>query len=392
MASTQPLVDRSEAVYRELRSMRIRFRLGAWITLIVGGLLLLLVIGYFSYGYSEISSFRDPELVVSLVGDMADQQIPALKKMAEDQVNQNASVWAEQASEQVLAQAEPMRKQIEALAMQQADEAIAKIDVVGEKKFREMLEQNRETVQNAINQLKNDEEISEGAVIALKEAVEKEFQIDADSQVDALVTLVSDVNANMDKLVAGENLTREQRAERRVLMLARRIHVDRFGNMRLEHVSESIPISAVSEIVEEQEEKRLRKVAKEASADVPATETVEMAAAEETATEAPAAETKTDKPKEEAKPADKPEAKKEAAAEEKPADKPKEEEKAKPADKPEAKKEAAAEEKPADKPKEEAKPAEKPEEKKEAVAEEKPTDKPKEETKTAEKAEEKKEA
>ena len=392
MASTQALVDRSEAVYRELRSMRFRFRLGAWITLIVGGLLLLLVVGYFSYGYSEISSFRDPELIVSLVGDMADQQIPALKKMAEDQVNQNAAVWAEQASQQVLAQVEPLRKQIESMALQQADEAIAKIDVVGEKKFREMLEQNRETVQNAINQLKNDEEISEGAVIALKEAVEKEFQIDADSQVDALVTLVSDVNANMDKLAAGENLTREQRAERRVLMLARRIHVDRFGNMKLEHVSENIPIAAVSEMVEESEAKRLRKEAKEASVEVPAAETVEMAAAEETTAEAPAAETKTDKPKEEPKPADKPEEKKEAADKEKPVDKPKEEEKAKPAEKPEEKKEGAAEEKPADKPNEEAKPAEKPEEKKEGVAEEKPADKPKEETKTAEKAEEKKEA
>lgn len=370
MASTQTLADRTEAVYRELRSMRRRFSLGAWITLIVGGLLLLLVVGYFSYGYSEISSFRDPELIVSLVGDMADQQIPALKKMAEDQVNQNATVWAEQASQQVLAQVEPLRKHIESLALQKSDEAIAKIDVVGEKKFREMLEQNRETVQNAINQLKNNEEISEGAVIALKEAVEKEFQIDSDSQVDALVTIVSDVNANMEKLAAGEDLTREQRAERRVLMLARRIHVDRFGDMKLEHISETMPV--VNELVEDFETKRLQKEAKEASANVPEAEAFEMVAAEETV-------------------ATTPKEKEEAATEEKASDKPKEE--AKPAEKPEETKKAAAEEKPADKPKEEAKATEKPEDtsakesKPAKKAEEKPDDKPKEEAKSAEKKE-----
>ena len=389
MASYQPLVNRTEAVYRELRSMRMRFRIGAWITLIVGGLLLLLVAFYFSYGYKEISSFRDPEMIVSLVGNMADQQIPALKKMAQDQVNQNASVWAEQASEQVLAQIGPMRKQIESLALQQADEAIAKIDVMGEQKFREILEQNRETVQNAIDQLKNDEEISEGAVIALKESIEREFQIDADSQVDALVTLVSDVNANMEKLATGENLTREQKAERRVLMLARRIHVDRFGDMTTEDFAGTMPV--VGELVEDFETKRLEKTAKEASAGKLAEADKEMAADKADDDKEASPEKKpADKPEEEAKPAEKPE--KKEAAEKKPAEKPeakkdksaekpeKAAERDKPAKKTEEKEETPAKEKPADSPKEEAKPAEKSEKA------------PAKEAKPAEKAEEKKEA
>ena len=381
MASNQPLVDRTEAVYRELRSMRRRFRLGAWTTLIVGGLLLVLVTFYFSYGYSEVSSFRDPELLVSLVGDMAEQQIPAMRKMAQEQVDQNADAWAEMASKQVLAQIGPARKQIESLALQKSDEAIAKINVIGEKKFREILAQNRDTVQNAIDQIKADEEVSDGVVLALQEAIEKEFKIDADSQVDALVTIVSDINANMEELVAGENLTREQRAERRVLMLARRIHVERFGDMSAEDFAGTVPV--VNELVEDFETKRLRSQAKEASAD---------AAAEMPATpkeEAKPAE-KVEAPAKEDKPAEKAEEKKEDPAEEKPADKPKEE--AKPAEKAEApakedkpevkaeeKKKAPAEDKPADKPKEETKPAEKP-------------DTPAKEDKPAEKPEEKKEA
>jgi hypothetical protein len=383
MSSNQSLADRTEAVYRELRSLRRRFRVGAWITLIVGGLLLLLVATYFYIGYREISSFRDPELIVSLVGDMVDQQIPALRQTAEDQVKANAPVWAEQASQQVLAAIPPLRQQVETLALQKSDELINKINTVGEEQFRRVLDQNRATVQNAIDQLKRDEEISEGIVIALQEAVEREFQIDADNQAAALVAVVSDMNANMEKLVAGEDLTRQQKAERRALMLAKRFHADRLGGMTVNDLSGSLPV--LNNMVQEMEQKQLRKdqaeVAKEAGdqlVEVVKTKGQNGEESEEKKEAAAEEEKPADKPEEAAKPADKPEEKKEATAEEKkPADKP--EEAAKPADKPEEKKEAAAEEKkPADKPEEAAKPADKPEEKKEAAAEEKPADKPEE--------------
>ena len=78
MSSTQPLADRTEAVYRQLRSLRRRFQLGSWIFLIVGGLLLAVVAGYFSFGYSEISDLNDPEKIVALVGQTVDDQIPIL--------------------------------------------------------------------------------------------------------------------------------------------------------------------------------------------------------------------------------------------------------------------------------------------------------------------------
>ncbi len=374
MASNKPLVDRTEAVYRQLRSLRRRFRVGGWLAMIVLGAILGYLLFALPLGYGWISEFRNPELIVSVVSQMADQQIPAVRRMAEDQVNQNASVWAEQASEQVLAQVAPMRKQIESLALQKSEEAIAKIDVLGEKKFRELLEQNRETVQTAIEQLKNDEDISEGAVIALQEAVEREFQIGADSQVDALVAIVSDINANMDQLASNEKLTREQKAERRVLTLMRRIHSDRFGDMTAEDIADAIPLDVVANYAEEQEAKELKKDLKKASAEV-----AEMAPVKDEAAEKPAAkpeEKAADKPKEEAKAEEKPAAKPEekAKAEEKPAAKPEEKAKAeeKPAAKPEEK--AKAEEKPAAKPEEKAKdapakedkPAEKPEEKKDA--------------------------
>jgi hypothetical protein len=243
-------------------------------------------------------------------------------------VNTNASTWAEQASKQVLAEIPPARKQIEQAALTQADKMIAQIDVLGEKQFRKIVDENRATVQQAIDQLKNDEEISEEVVQGLQLALEKELQIDAASQGDAVRTIVSDLREAIEKLHAGENLSAEQQAERRVLMLARRWQMETIGDVNYKELD----LSVVKELAGEHENKRLRKETAELGVD-----SSDASAAPANPDAKPAEEMKV-----EAKPAAKPEEKK---AEEKPADKPEE------AAKPE-KKEAPAEEKPAAKPEE----------------------------------------
>jgi hypothetical protein len=263
MSSTKPLPERTETIYRELRSLRRRFRLGGWITLIVGSLLLLLVAAYFSYGYSEIASLRNPDLIVSLVGNTVDAQIPIIRQRIESEVNTNASTWAEQASKQVLAEIPPARKQIEQAALTQADKMIAQIDVLGEKQFRKIVDENRATVQQAIDQLKNDEEISEEVVQGLQLALEKELQIDAASQGDAVRTIVSDLREAIEKLHAGENLSAEQQAERRVLMLARRWQMETIGDVNYKELD----LSVVKELAGEHENKRLRKETAELGVD-----------------------------------------------------------------------------------------------------------------------------
>ena len=298
MSSTQPLADRTEAVYRELKSLRRRFQIGSWIFLIVGGLLLLLVAVYFWIGYSEISSFRDPELIVNLVGQTVDDQIPIVRQRLEDEVKNNASTWAEQASQQVVAAIPSLRQQLEELALQQSDNVIAEIDVVGEKQFRRILDENRSTMEGAIRDLKDGKDVSEEILLALQLAIEKELQVDADSQADAVLAIVSDLNNNMGQLMAGKNLTREQKAERRVLMLAKRLQVEGgFGDVSLDELK--LP-PVMEDMVKEREESRVRKEASNAA------EKPKEAAKPAENTEAPAKEEPAEEPKEAAKPAEKP--------------------------------------------------------------------------------------
>lgn len=298
MSSSQTVIERIEATRRELRALSRRFRRGGWITLIVGLALLALVAGYFTYGYKEISYFRDPEPLVALVGDMLDRQIPEARKRLEEEVNKNAATWAEQASQQIVVAIPSLRQQLEDYACEQTDVLIDQLHVMGEKEFRRILDENRATVEQALNDLRENEEPSEEVVALLEQAMEKELQLGMKDQAQVVFTILSDLNRNLKDLKASENLTPEQENERRVLMLARRLQLDKFGDVRLEEVSAPV----VTEIVEHLERKRLEQKASSAAAEAAAPATTEAAKPEAEAA-GPAQESE-DPPAGEEKPAE----------------------------------------------------------------------------------------
>ena len=257
MSSSKTLTERLEASHRELSKMRRRFRRGTWTTVIIGFGLLLLVAGYFCYGYMEISSFRNPDLLVSLVGNMLDQQIPQLRRRLQDEVEKNATTWAEQASQQVVSVVPTLRQELEDYTCKQTDALIAKLNVMGEKEFRRMLNENRSTVEQSLQDLKDHDELSEGAVVLLEEALEKELQVSMQDQAAVLLTILSELNKNFKTLHQDENLNAEQESTRRALMIVKRLQKERFGDVRIEDLAPSV----VTEAVEEFERSRLKKQA-----------------------------------------------------------------------------------------------------------------------------------
>jgi len=372
------LTKKTDTIARELKSMRWKFRINAWLTVIIGGLILILLIAYFSIGYREIASFRDPELIISPVFQVIDDQIPVQRRQIEEQINANAPTWAKQGSEQVLKAIPPLREKIEEVAIQQADKAIAKMDTLGEEKFREVLEQNRQAVKDAIARMDENEGMPEAVLTILQEAIEKELQIDSENQAAAVLAVVTDLNANMTKLQAGEGLSEEQQIEREVLMLARRLYLKHFGDMKLE----DLEIAPLKEAAERAVDAELKTEKEE-----PDNKPIELPAKEDEAKP----EEKEEARKEEETPAAKPEEEAAAPAEEEKADPPKPEEEAEEAKPEEAKEEEApkeeetpapAEEEKAEEPKPEEKEEEaKPEEAEEEAPEEeeKPADEPAEE-------------
>ena len=255
MASEKTANEQIEAAHRSLRKLRRRIRLGTWLTTIVGLLLLGLVAGYFVYGYTEISDLQDPELLVSLVGNTVDQSIPQVRKRLEDEVKNNAATWAQRASEEAVAAAPRLRETLEDSICEGTDSLIDELEVVGEKEFRRMLEENRSTMQQAIKELDDEDQISEGTLLLLEEAMEKELKVSMEDQAQAVLIMLSDVNANVERLAKGEDLNPVQQCERRVLMLARRLQLEWLGEVSIDDLAPK----ALTETVEQLEQERLQK-------------------------------------------------------------------------------------------------------------------------------------
>jgi hypothetical protein len=334
MPSTPTLVERGEAAQKELKKLRFRFLLGAWITGIVGLAILALLTIYFRYGYTEISSLKDPKFIVSLVGNLIDDQIPQARQTLESQVDANAAVWAQQASDQVVAYIPSVREQLEDLASQQVDKAIDQINFMGEKEFRRVLDENRETVTKALKDLEDDHEISEGVLVLLEEELAKELKMDKDALAGTSLVIAGDLNKSAKRLLEGKNLSEEQEHERRVMMIVRRLQNVQFGDAKLQ-----VPTISSPEIVGSLEQLEHARLDREKEAAKAAVEKPAESAKEEPAKPAEAA---ADKPAAEKAPEAKEEnaAKPEAAKADPPAkaeaDSPAEEKKvaeAKPADK-----------------------------------------------------------
>jgi hypothetical protein len=307
MAPPKTANEQLEAAHRSLRRLRWRVRFGTWLTAIVGLLLLGLVAGYFTYGYLEIASLQDPEQLVSLVGNTVDDAIPQLRQRLEDEVKNNAKSWAQQASEQAVAQAPSVRESLEEYICKGTDALIDELEIVGETEFRRILTENRSVLEQAMGELDDEDEISEGTVVLLEEAMEKELKMSMEDQVQAVLIMLGDVNRNMAVLALGENLNPVQQCERRVLMLARRLQEKYFAGVDIKDLAPS----ALTETFEQLETERLQQQREEAAA-----KSAESAKGDAADSEKPKAE----KPE-----ADDPEAPKADEPEEPKADKPEEE-------------------------------------------------------------------
>lgn len=264
MSST--LIERSEAAQNELVKLRRSFQLGSWITGIVGTVIIVVLGGYFCYGYIVISELKDPEPIIALVGQMADTQIPLIRARLESQVDKNATAWAQDASDRAVAFVPTLRKKLEELASEQVDKAIDQINVLGEKEFRRVLDENRDTIKQALQDLEDDKEISDGVLLLLEEELAKELKMNVDALAGTPLVIVSVLNSSGKTLLAGENLTEEQEHERRVLMIVRRLQDVQFPNVKIKGITLSPEIAGGIEQMEQaslDKEKKAEKAATE---------------------------------------------------------------------------------------------------------------------------------
>jgi hypothetical protein len=217
------------------------------ITVGIGVVLIALMVGYFSYGLSEIETLSDPAFLLPLVQTQLDANalptdlddalgmlrregiptnVASLQKWLDEQIAENAPVIAKQFSDQAVEMAPSVRLVVEDYAVEQMRLLVDQGTAFTADKFAQMVDENRVTIESAMNDLAENEKLSEATMTKLIGLLEAELGTDIQEQAGLVLGTLKALNAKLDRLANAEDLDEEEQAERAALMIARRLLVE----------------------------------------------------------------------------------------------------------------------------------------------------------------------
>jgi hypothetical protein len=286
-------IDRLNSSQQKLNTLQAELDSSNRLTLAVGTLMLLVLAGYFAYGYREIKKLVEPDTLVPYGAQMLQERIPEARHAIVQQVSTSAPVWAEQVSTRVRDELPRIREKLQDYFLKQSEDMLKQVSTISEEHMRKALTENKDVLDTHIRELAQNEQLSDAAAEALVTALEGELKQDLKGQSEIVLDSIQTLDARVQRLATGLNLDEEEAVERRILMLARRLQL-------MEADPTPIAAPAVAPLVKAEpapaaEAKPAEAPAAEAKpAEAPAAETkpAEAPAAEAKPAEAPAAEAK----------------------------------------------------------------------------------------------------
>jgi hypothetical protein len=204
------------------------------ITACVGVVLIGLMYFYYSFGLKEISQLSDPQLLIGLAKDqMQVNNFPTspadLQKWLDDQITENTPLIAEQFSQQAVEMAPSVRLTVENYAVEQMGLLVDQGTAFTADQFSDMVDDNRVTIEGALNDLAKNEKLSEATMEELIGLLEKELATDIQEQASLVLGTLQVLDAKLERLATADDLNEEEQAERAALMIARRLLVEQAG-------------------------------------------------------------------------------------------------------------------------------------------------------------------
>ncbi len=97
MSTSKPshLEERIDLLTKDMAGKRRATNWSANLTLIIGLLAILLLCGYFGYGYRELDSVTQPEDIVAAASNYLDKYSVEARKTAAVEVRKSAPIWAQ---------------------------------------------------------------------------------------------------------------------------------------------------------------------------------------------------------------------------------------------------------------------------------------------------------
>jgi hypothetical protein len=226
-ASREPDLElRLEKTRAQVAKHASGIRRAAWLTLLIGFLLLGLLSAYFYYGYTQFADITEPERIAGFVQTQVDDNLPTMRKSVEDEIAKSAPVMAEKVSTQIRENIPTARRKLEEYIIDQMKNTLAQGSAQTSDKIASFLRTNKDALRADAKELAKSPALAESSIAALEKAVENEIGGDLKGQSKELLAALNSTNDVVQKLAKGNNLNKTEMIERRVLQIARRLQLE----------------------------------------------------------------------------------------------------------------------------------------------------------------------
>jgi acyl transferase domain-containing protein len=220
------LKERLVRAQRELEALRHKASRATSTTIIVGIIALVAIGGYFYYGYSQISTYTEPDKLVGYAQQIVDDQLPSVRQSLKEQIIKSAPSWAEGLSKQALESLPTGRAKLESYVMEQYDSSAQETITLTDQQFREFLHKNRPMLEQKFKELAAKPQLADDSLAEVQARLEESLQADMHAQAGQFLDTLQSLDAKLKKLRSAQNLTPEEATERRLLMLVRRMRME----------------------------------------------------------------------------------------------------------------------------------------------------------------------
>jgi hypothetical protein len=235
--------DRLNRLERQIAALHTQLSRRSRITGCVALVLLIVLAGYFYFGYKNFDEVTRPEMVVQVAETFVDTNLPELRKSLQAEIIRSAPGWAEQLSLELQASMPQARAQLEDYIIDQMDTVLHETNALSQEQFRSFLRENRPALERGFKDLAQSPTMAEETMKQVIDGLDKQLSPQMQLESSDLFETVSMMKKKLDRLKSAQNLTNEQQLERRVLMVTRRLQLETVepGTLRGQAAAQSKP-------------------------------------------------------------------------------------------------------------------------------------------------------
>jgi hypothetical protein len=221
--------ERLDQAQKQLADMRRRFERGSRLTIVLGSVFILALGIYFYLGAKVWAELTQPEKLVNWASVQLDDHMPGLRTSLEKEIIKAAPDMAASLSRQLIKAIPDARKKLAVFAADRFDESLKEADLLTEANMRRVLKTHRAMLTKQFAALEKDEKVADKSMQELVDALENELDVDFQKDAKKALKTLKAANVNSKDILAGSKLTEDQKLERRVWQLARRLQLQYQG-------------------------------------------------------------------------------------------------------------------------------------------------------------------